>query len=108
MYAYWYIKIPRSLSHILRTYTWYVYSIFVGANRSHTFFTAKKFITQLHTPSGKIVKIGTLNSLWNERILTLLTRSTANTAPYFFLKSKKCLSRTRGCILSKEILVKDT
>lgn len=32
------------------------------------------------------------------KIYTLFTRSTANTLPYFFLKSKKCRSATRDCI----------
>jgi len=30
-------------------------------------------------------------------VLTVLTRSTATTAPYFFCKSWKCRSSTRGC-----------
>lgn len=45
-----------------------------------------------------------LSLLCSARIFTLLTRSTANTAPYFFLKSKKCLSATRGCIISNDLM----
>lgn len=83
----------------------HTYDLYI-CTHTHTFMCVRVPLCGYCTSVRRYRLLSDIPQNLAKKVRTVLTRSTANTAPYFFLKSRKCRSATRGCITCGEPEVK--